>query len=270
MPSALEVPWWCAGGALVVRWRCLGDALVAPWWCPGVSKAELRQIIARAPTGHHLGTTWAPPGLLGGAFLSLLSLSLSVSVPLSLSLIFYQERERDREREGEREERHKVEMHRSLWREGRYQVATRCSGDALVVPSSLSPCLSVSLSLSLSLSLSFIFYCPGVSTADLARSSPDHRQSTTRAPPGHHQGSLVVPSSLSSPCLFLSLSLSLSFSLIFYQEREREREGEREERHKVEVHRCLWREGRHQVATRCSGDAMVVPSCVLVVPWWCA
>ena len=91
----------------MVRWRCLGDALVAPWWCPGVSTAELRQIIARAPTGHHLGTTWAPPGLLDGAFLSLLSLSLSVSVPvsLSLSLIFYQGREREIEREREREKR---------------------------------------------------------------------------------------------------------------------------------------------------------------------
>ena len=122
----------------MVRWRCLGDALVAPWWCPGVRKAELRQIIARAPTGHHLGTTWAPPGLPGGALLSLLSLSLSVSVPVSLSLshLLSRKRERDREREGEREERNKVEAHRSLWRE-RHEAVHRLSWPC--TPSPFSP-----------------------------------------------------------------------------------------------------------------------------------
>ena len=118
-----------------MRWRCLGDALVAPWWCAGVSTAEPRQIIARAPTGHHLGTTrapwWCPP-------LSPFLVSLCLCPCLSLSLIFYQERERerDREREGEREERNKVEAHRSLWRE-RHEAVHRLSWPC--TPSPFSP-----------------------------------------------------------------------------------------------------------------------------------
>ena len=86
------VPWWCAGGALVVRWRCLGDALVAPWWCPGVSTAELRQIIARAPpAGHHLGSTRAPWWCLS---LSPLLVSFCLCPCLSLSHLLSRKRKR--------------------------------------------------------------------------------------------------------------------------------------------------------------------------------